>query len=65
MCGPVQAENDLGKIGGILQLFEDIFEYRPVGRVGELRGENRDNENRLFPFGMEPELGPEMPFVLL
>jgi len=46
-------------------LFEDIFKDRPITRVRELRCEDGDNENRLFPFGMEPELGPEMPFVLL
>jgi hypothetical protein len=61
----VQAEYDLRNIGSSLQLSQDIRKHGEIILVRVLAGEQWNNQYRLLPLGMEPELGSQMLPVLL
>lgn len=63
--GFVQTEDDLRKVSGRLQLPQDILKDGEIILVRVLAGEQWNNQHRLLPFGMEPELGSQMLPVLL
>jgi hypothetical protein len=63
--GLVQPENDLRKVSGRLQLPQDILKDGEVVFVRVLAGEQWNNQYRLLPLGMEPELGSQMLPILL
>ena len=61
----VQAENDLRNICGSLQLSQDILKHGKIISIRVLAGEEWNNQYRLLPPGMEPELGSQMLSILL
>ena len=61
----VQTEDDLRKVSGRLQLPQDILKDGEIIFVRVLAGKQWNNQNRLFPLGMEPELRSQMLPVLL
>ena len=63
--GFVQTEDDLRKVSGRLQLSQDILKDGDIIFVRVLAGEQRNNQYRLFPLGMEPEPSSQMLSILL
>ena len=45
-------------------MFQDVFEHGFVFRIGVFAGQQWDDEDGLFPFGIEFELTPEVFSVL-
>jgi hypothetical protein len=62
--GMIQTEDYARQIGNIPQLSEEILEDGKICRISVFRGKGGDNQDRLFPLGVEPELGLQMLSVL-
>ena len=64
MVGTIEPEDDLGEIRDPAELFEDVLKDGQILRVSVLGCQERNDQYRFFPAGVELELGSQMPPIL-